>query len=232
MRLFWILSLIGPFTVAVLLPVGLARADLTWAEIAAEDDWTTTATRQHDDAGTVTVLRATIDGVQCFQGQATVDVEPRYLLEVAMDIDGTPQWASTADVTEAATLLRKGDVLDYYQMMDVPGWTLSRDRFWFLRGTSRRDGGTLSFTWEKLDEGGSHSTTYQEFVTEHSKAIEPPINAGGWVFTPGAAGTAIRYHICTDAGGEIPQKLQAFATSSTLPDTVGDLVREARKRAR
>ena len=36
--------------------------------------------------------------------------------------------------------------------------------------------------------------------------------------------------ICTDAGGAIPQWLQRTTTRRTLPDTVGDLVREAKRR--
>ena len=216
--------------VALSLP-GLALAGPNWSQIRAASSWTEHASKSHADAGTVKVLKATIDGVQCWQGTATVDVEPAPMLEVARDIEGTPQWASTADVTEAKVLARAGTALDYYQLMDVPAWTMTKDRFWFVRGRAIREGDATIFTWEKLEDGGAHTTAYEEFLAAHPKAIEPPINAGGWVFTPSDGGTDIQYYICTDAGGEVPQSLQSVATSSTLPDTVGDLVREARKRS-
>ena len=216
---------------AAFLAPSAAFADPTWTQIRGESSWTEHATKSHDDAGTVTVLKATIDSVQCWQGTTTVDVAPEYLLEVARDIEGTPKWAATAKVTEAKILSRSGDALEYYQLMDVPGWTMTKDRFWFVRGRTVREGTATIFTWEKLDQGGAHSAVYEEFVAEYPKAIEPPVNAGGWVFTPTGGDTEIRYFICTDAGGEVPDSLQAYATGSTMPDTVGDLVREARKRA-
>jgi hypothetical protein len=116
-------------------------------------------------------------------------------------------------------------------MVDVPGWTMTKDRFWFVRGRTILVGDTIAFAWEKLDAGGAHGAAYQQFLLDHPKAVEPPINAGGWLFTPVDDGIEIRYHICTDAGGAVPDNLQSFATSATLPDTVGDLVREARKRS-
>jgi len=220
--------------VAMGLVVGLpgwALAGPTWSQIRATSSWTEHASKSHADAGTVKVLKATVDGVQCWQGTATVDVDPAPMLEVARDIEGTPQWASTADVTEAKILARAGASLDYYQLMDVPAWTMTKDRFWFVRGSTVREGEAIIFTWQKLDSGGAHTAVYEEFVAAHPKAIEPPVNAGGWVFTPADGNTDIQYYICTDAGGEVPQSLQSVATSSTLPDTVGDLVREARKRS-
>ena len=208
-----------------------AMAGPTWSQIRAASSWTEHATKSHADAGTVKILKATIDGVQCWQGTATVDVEPAPMLEVARDIEGTPQWASTADVSEAKILARAGVALDYYQLMDVPGWTMTKDRYWFVRGRTVIEGSSTIFTWEKLDNGGAHTAVYEAFVEAHPKAVEPPVNSGGWVFTPGDGGTDVQYFICTDAGGEVPQSLQSVATSSTMPDTVGDLVREARKRS-
>lgn len=231
-RCRWSLVALAVVSTSVSLHARRAYADPTWSDIRASSSWTEQATRQHEDAGTVVVLKATIDGIQCWRADVTVDIAAEPMMEVAMDIEGTPDWATTANVSEAKVLANSGRVLEYYQLMDVPTWTLARDRFWFVRGRARNEAGAVSFAWEKLDEGGAHGTVYAEFVEAHPKAIEPPVNAGGWHFTPTAAGTEIRYHICTDSGGEIPQSVQSMATSSTLPDTVGDLVREARKRAK
>lgn len=226
------LLVVSSVAVALVGLATLAQAVPTWSQISATTDWTVHTTKDHKHAGTVTVRKATVDGVQCWQGQVNVDVDPPYLLEVAMDIEGTMKWASTANVAEADVLSKSGGTMDYYQLMDVPGWTMSKDRYWFLRGRSSTQGSTTLFSWEKLDSGGDHGDVYDQFVIDHPKAIEPPINVGGWAFTATGDGTTdIEYTICTDAGGSIPENVQSLATSSTLPDTVGDLVREARKRA-
>jgi hypothetical protein len=225
------LPLYGALALAILWTTA-ASADPTWSQIRGQDSWTEHTTKNHADAGEVTVLKATVDGVECWRADAKVDVDPRFMMDVAMDIEGTVDWASTAHVSEAKVLSRAGSSLEYYQLMDVPGWTLAKDRFWFVRGRVVSEAGSSAFAWQKLDEGGDHGTVYAEFQTDHEDAIEPPVNAGGWHFTPVSDGTEIRYHICTDSGGQIPQKIQSMATSSTLPDTVGDLVREARKRAK
>ena len=191
-----------------------AAADPSWSQIRAQSSWTEHTRKQHDDAGEVTVLKATVDGVECWRADAKVDVDSKYMMDVAMDIEGTVDWASTAHVSEAKILSRSGSTLEYYQLLDVPGWTLAKDRFWFVRGRVVNESGSTSFTWQKLDEGGAHDTVYAEFLADHEGAIEPPINSGGWHFTPVADGTEIRYHICTDSGGQIPQKIQSMATTS------------------
>ena len=207
-----------------------ASAGLTWSQIRGHDGWTDHAEKEHKDAGSLKVLKATIEGVQCWQGTGQTDAGVDAMLEVARDIEGTPEWATTANVTEAKILARSGPALEYYQLMDLPTWTMTKDRFWFVRGQTRKEGGTTIFSWEKLDEGGSHGDVYTTFVEEHEKAIEPPVNAGGWAFTPTDDGVEIQYYICTDSGGDVSQTLTNLGTASTLPDTVGDLVREARKR--
>lgn len=215
--------------VSILWPAA-ASAGPTWSKIQAVTDWTQHSQKEHKDAGTVTVYRTVIDGTHCFQANATVDVGVDPMMEVAMDIEGTMEWATTANVTRAGVLGRSGSTMDYYQLMDVPGWTMTKDRYWFLRGRVRNEGGSTSFTWEKLDDGGDYSAVYEKFVAAYPKAVEPPINAGGWHFTPSGDDTEIRYYICSDAGGTIPESVQVMATTTTLPDTVGDLVREARTR--
>jgi len=221
-------------TVAVVLvstmSPAVASAQPTWSTIQAVSDWTQHSQKQHKDAGTITIYRTQIDGTHCFRANATVDVAPEPMMEVAMDIEGTMEWASTANVTRAGVLGRSGSSMDYYQLMDVPGWTMTKDRYWFLRGTVRKEGGGQAFTWERLDDGGPYASVYEKFVAAYPKAIEPPINAGGWQFTPSGDETEINYYICSDAGGTIPENVQVMATTTTLPDTVGDLVREARTR--
>ncbi len=207
----------------------VGRADPTWAEVQAIDDWSEHAVRQHDDAGSVRVLRTMLGEVYCFRAEATVELGPKELLAVALDFEGAIRW-SGAGVTEAAQLSHDGLVYDYYQYLDVPDWTLTRDRVWFLRGTVIRDGAALGLRWERLEEGGDHRAIYDDFFERHPKAIEVPVNVGAWMFTPADGGTTVEYTICSVQGGNLPVKLGMQVTTTTLPDNVGDLVREARRR--
>jgi hypothetical protein len=208
-----------------------ASADPTWAEIQAVDDWIEHGTREHDDAGTVVVWRTQLDEVYCFHGQATVDVDAELLLTVATDMESAMEWSS-ADVAEAETLSRSGGVIEYYQYLDVPRWTLSKDRFWFLRGRTVRTGGAITFVWGRLDEGGAHNARYLEVIEAHPDAIEVPVNSGAWVFEPDGDGTVVHYYVCSISGGHIPEKLGMMVTTTTLPDNIGDLVREGRRRSK
>lgn len=220
------------FLVAFALAAGWCsgvRAEPTWTEVQAIDDWIEHATREHEVAGQVAVRRTMLGDVYCFQAQATVELPPAVLLDVAVDFEGAIEW-STAGVTEAAELSHRADVYDYYQFLDVPDWTFTKDRVWFLRGTVIRDGGALGLRWERLEQGGDHRAVYDDFFARYPKAIEVPVNVGAWMFTPVEAGTDVEYTICSVQGGNIPIKLGMQVTTTTLPDNVGDLVREARKR--
>lgn len=190
--------------------------------------WTAVTTKNHADAGTIEISRATIEGIECFRGTATVDVPAGKLLEVVTDVEGAVRWSS-AGVTEAKLLARAGDTLEYYQYLDVPGWTMASDRFWFVRSTVQQ-GSKYTLQWSRLAEGGPHADTYRQVKTAHPDAVEPTVNVGGWYFEPVADGTRIAYEICTLPGGSIPTAVQNAATRTTLPDTVGDAVREARRR--
>jgi len=202
----------------------------TWSQVAGTDSWELLTTKRNADAGEVNVYRATIAGIICFQGMAMADVPVEALLDVATDIESAIAWSS-AGVREAETLARNGDSIDYYQYLDVPGWTLSADRYWFLRGVIERGSDETSFHWDRFDVEALYAERYQQVATANPKAIEPPINVGGWTFRSTEAGTEIRYRVCSDVGGSLPRGVQNAATKGTLPDTVGDAVREARRRS-
>jgi hypothetical protein len=188
------------------------------------------ATKKHKDAGTVEVFNKTVQGTPCFRAIAQTQATPTAMMDVAMDIVGSLKW-STAGLTRSEVLADNGKSLDYLQYVDVPGWTFSSDRFWVLRGTASTQGTKQQFTWKRIGEkGGPHSKRFTE-VQEETGAIEPPVNVGGWEFIPGTASTTVRYTICTDSGGSVPRGLQNVATKTTLPDTVGDLIRESLKRS-
>ncbi|MBN2800601.1 MAG: hypothetical protein JXX28_15775 [Deltaproteobacteria bacterium] len=219
---------IATATVALIAASAASAAVPTWDQIQAAS-WSDYATKSHESAGKVQVLSSTIQGMECFKGMADTLVPAEVLYQVAADITGTMKW-STAGVTEAELLSTSGADIYYYQYLDVPGWTMSADRFWFLHGHTARADGKITFTWDKPSEGGPHADRYKEVRAAHPDAVEPPVNVGGWVFTPVGGSTHIDYYICTDTGGYVPRTVQSAATTRTLPDTLGDLVREGRKR--
>lgn len=192
--------------------------------------WSHLADREHDDAGTVKVYSATVAGVSCFKAEATTaEADGKTMLGVVTDIPGSTRWSS-AGVTKAQVLGRSGSSVTYYQYLDVPGWTMASDRYWFLTSKITDTGTLRAMKWERMDPSGPYASRYQAFRTENSSAVEPPVNVGSWTFKDVEFGVGISYSICTDSGGSIPSAIQNAATRKTLPDTVGDVVREAKKR--
>ena len=211
----------------LLLSFSASAATPTWANIKADAGWTYDSTMKAE-SGEIEVATRTIDGVACFRAKAKVAANPDKLLQVASDINGSKTWSS-AGLAEAKLITSNGSALDYYQVLDVPGWTMASDRFWFLHGIVEKTPGNIVFRWERLNEGGPHNATWKAIKAKYPSAVEPPINVGGWVFS-GTGTVDVRYFICTDSGGAIPQTLQVAATRRTLPATLDDLVKEARKR--
>lgn len=205
-----------------------AQADPTHEQLAAAE-WTQVATKNHADAGKVDIWRATVDEVACFRGTAVTDVPIAKLVTVVADVASAPRW-STVGVTEAKLLSRSGDTLEYYQYLDVPGWTMASDRFWFLRATVESTPTEGALRWTRLRGGGAHAATYEQVKAAHPDAVEPTVNVGGWFFEKKADGVHISYEICTLPGGSIPAVIQNAATKGTLPDSIGDVIREARRR--
>jgi hypothetical protein len=205
-----------------------ALADPTHEAIAGAQ-WATVTTKSHADAGTVEIWRATVDGIECFKGTAVTDAPIAKLLDVVADVASATKWSS-AGVTEAKLLSKSGSTIEYYQYLDVPGWTMASDRFWFLRSTIENTPTKAVLKWTRLPEGGPHAAAFAEVKAAHPDAVEPTVNVGGWYFEQQADGVHISYEICTQPGGSIPAAIQNAATKGTLPDTVGDVVREAKKR--
>jgi hypothetical protein len=191
--------------------------------------WSEVTTITHKDAGDVVISRTMVGGVECWRGAATTEVAPAKLLGVVTDIEGAKQW-STAGITEAKLLSRSGNHLEYYQYLDVPGWTLSADRFWFLSSTVEQTATKATLKWSMLGEGGPHASVWQQVKAAHPDAIEPTVNLGSWSFEESSGTVSVTYSICTVPGGSIPAAIQSAATRRTLPDTVGDVIREARRR--
>lgn len=192
--------------------------------------WSHVTDREHADAGTVKVFNATVAGIQCFRAQAnTSEADGKTLLDVVTDVTGAKRWSS-AGITQAESLGRNGNKVTYFQYLSVPGWTMSSDRFWFLTASINDAAPKRSLEWNRIAPDSQFIERYNTFKAENPKAVEPPVNVGMWEFTDADFGVEVTYSICTDAGGSIPYAIQNAATRKTLPDTVGDVVREAKKR--
>jgi len=208
--------------------LSLAFADPSHGAIDGAS-WSELTRKNHSDAGEIVIKSTKIGEVDCFRGEANTDVPGGKLLDVVADIEGAVSW-STAGLAEAKLLAKNGNKLEYYQFLDVPGWTMASDRFWFLSGTVESTDSKWSLKWNRLENGGAHTQAYESFKANHSSAVEPPVNVGSWVFEATGTGTRMTYSVCTDSGGSIPSAVQSAATRKTLPDTLGDVVREARSR--
>lgn len=228
-RLLLLLSALG-----LLLPA-LATA-ATWSSIPGlvrDEGWQVIGHRNHKASGVDVELRLKkVGGISCLEGTARVaGPGPEELLAVAADIAGAARWSS-APLRAARVLARRGSEMDYYQHLDVPDWTMAHDRYWVLTSrTVREPDGTVRFQWDRFDWRNRYPELAAEIDRDHAASVEPPTNYGEWRFIPLPGGqTEIRYAVCSDTGGNLPKTLQRAAALRTLPDNIGDLVKEARRR--
>jgi hypothetical protein len=222
------------FLVALcLLPASpLLSADYSPLDVlTAETGWEEVGSKSHKKADLEVEIRIKyVDGTPCLVGEVDVEVAPSKLLSVATDIEGAMKWSS-APMEDSRTLGRDGSDLHYFQMLDTPGWTLAADRFWVLSGrTHKRSDGSVAFQWNRFAWKTKYPDLVDELERDHDDAIEPPTNFGEWRFTPNAGGSNVRYYVCSDTGGRLSEGVQKLASKETLPDTVADLIIEARKR--
>ena len=201
-----------------------------FSELAAATDWTFLASKTVDPVGEIKIFERSSGDPPCLRAEGQTDLPVSLLLELVSDIEGEPGW-STAGLTEAKILKKGADFLDYYQYLDTPGWTLTADRFWFLRGTFVGEKGQQIFYWDRMgDRGGPYHAEYDAVTAAHPRAIEPPTNLGGWVFEEAENNVKMSYIICSDSGGSIPRSVQMLASRSTVPDVLVDVVREGKRR--
>lgn len=218
----------------VALPLSLAAPYAAWAaptHTAIDSaSWSVVTTVKNDNAGDVTISKAVVEGIECYRGTATTDQDPAKMLGVVADVEGAKRWSS-AGITEAKLLSRSGDQIAYYQYLDVPGWTMAADRFWFLTSTLVQKGDLAELKWSQLPTAdGPYAETYNAVKANHPNAVEPTVNVGSWRFQGVTPAVKMTYSVCTLPGGSIPLAIQNAATKRTLPDTLGDVVREARAR--
>lgn len=191
-----------------------------WAEVAVRET----------ELGVVKVLHKKVGEVDCLQGVTTTKVGIAALHGVVLDVASAPKWTENKLVM-SDVLGGGGDQIDFAQMLDVPDWTLVADRYWVLRGTTLRGAdGSVRFRWQRLDAGTAYPKVKEKALAYSSRAVEPPVNWGEWMFRPVGGSVEVAYRACSDVGGSLPTSIQRWVASRTLPDTVADMIREAAKR--
>lgn len=206
---------------------GIAGAP-EWSSLSTTSGWKEVATR-NSDSGEVTVYRKEIGELTCLQGVVLTDVKPQELVDVLVDVPSATRWSS-AHLAVSQLLKSSGGTLEIYQYMDVPNWTLVADRFWVLSANITPFEGGQRYRWERMPAQTAHPKIYEAAMARSSGAIEPPTNWGEWIFTPSGDKTEVRYRGCADVGGALPDGIQRWVATRTLPDSISDLVVEAKKR--
>lgn len=201
----------GPYTAAV-------QSDAGWTEVGR---------RTEDGLGEVVLKHKKVGEVDCLEGAVTVPEAPEALLAVAADVPGATKW-SRWELVASKVVGNAGGAVQYVQLLDNPAPIA--DRYWFVEGRSHRSEAEARFSWRHIDPA-AHPAALAEIQALRSAAVSTVVNVGEWRFRKAATGTALRYRICTDAGGAIPRWAGEFAATRTLPTNLADLVLEARRRA-
>ena len=203
-------------------------AEPRWDQLTTSTGWESVATKS-SDFGAVAVYHKKIDGIDCLTGVLNTDAKAETLMAVVHDVPSSLQWSS-ADLVYSETLGRSSGAIQFWQYINIPNWTLVADRFWVGEGRTSTVGESQKFRWNRLDATGAYPALVEKARATDSGAVEPPTNWGEWTFTPVNGQTEVIYRACADVGGRIPESVQRWIATQTLPDTIADLVREARRR--
>jgi hypothetical protein len=211
------------------LGAAFAQEDHAWAQLDEAHAWEPVTIRE-TDVGPVSISVQRVGAHDCVQGSLRTEVPLRWLEAVVNDTSGDESWRTT-EVAVSKMLLLTRDRMEFYQVMDVPDWTMSADRWWLLRAWSEPPGATTRrFRWHHLDALASYPEVHAAVQERFPGAIELPVNWGEWVFHDQGEERETTYRVCTDLGGSLPKWIQRLAIRQTLPDNLVDLVREARRR--
>lgn len=189
--------------------------------------WKLVETKALAGVGDVAVHHKVVLGEDCLAGETVAALDPDVLLTVATDVENQPKWSSWK-VPEAKRLSAGATSFDYFQLLDNPSPV--SDRYWFVHARTSTEGGVRIFRWDQVDAEARYPDALADLKSRYPGAVSTRTNLGDWTFSPEAAGTRIRYRICTDAGGNIPRWVGEIAARSTLPGNIGDLVKETRRR--
>ncbi|MBJ96240.1 MAG: hypothetical protein CMP23_17400 [Rickettsiales bacterium] len=190
----------------------------------------------HESQGWVKKSRSSRDGVEvfskdlpgfkvpAFRGEMVLPVSSDELFALLIDFDRHAGLSERVPLVISEVLRREGNTVEFFQLVDAPGWTLARDRAWFNRALIERDidgvRGRHRQCWETLSVD-SYPEYWRRIVERYPKVIYLPYSVGSWEVVPLESGeTRLIYRVLTVPGGRIPIRLQRVATGTTLPDNL------------
>lgn len=217
-------ALLG-LTMALWLAQPASAAEPGFLAFESRAGWNTLLSRP-DGEPPMHISRKKVEGVSCFQAVSRTKSSIETLVGIVTNMDDALSWSSV-ELHSSRILARGPGWWTYVQHLDIPTWTLVRDRFWIVTGRlTRESDGSARLRWTRVDA----ATVYPEIharLTGELDSVETPLNMGEWVFRPDGE---VRYHVCADSGGMLPDFLQRSATRRTLPDNVDALLTEAARR--
>lgn len=221
---------------AAVLAAPLTAQALTAAEIqAALDSDSGWKLYKEDAKGGVDVYKKEIAGLEVpgFKGEKIMDVSGDMLFEVIIDIAHQAGMSEDIPLKESHIISRTATTIDFWQYLDVPGWTLANDRYWFCHGVIMKDHGGPGhhkWIWNKLD-GSRFPKQREAAMAIDDDAVETALNHGSWEIVPQGAGKVkLIYRVISNPGGKLPKSAQSLATGTTLPDNLLQMEGEAKKR--
>jgi len=174
----------------------------------------------------VTVYRKDIVGTDLpgFRGELEVAADSESLFALVADLDAHAGLSDAIPLSQSEVLARWDGGLDYVQVLDSPGWTLTRDRYWINRASVERDlmgrKGHHRQTWRGLSPS-LYPARRSAVLEEYPGAIRTPVNLGSWEVIPiGPRRSRLVYRVLSDPGGRLPSGLQTLVTASTLPENL------------
>lgn len=219
--------------IALLLPSVAAANEAILAALKEDAGWTLHAAKAKND---VDVYKKSIPGqdIPAFKGVKVMEVDPDHLFDAIIDFRHHVGLSKDIPLTRSVVIKESGNTIDFWQYLNVPGWTLANDRFWFAKARiSRNVGGEAGHhiqTWEIID-----AEQYPDHLAK-AKAIDEdsvmtPLNYGLWEVKPvGDGKVELIYRVISDPGGSLPKSAQSLATSRTLPDNLLQFEAEAKRR--
>ena len=221
----------------VLVPMGALAAGSAASFQSALDSESGWEVLKLDGRGGVDVYKKDIPGagIPGFRGVKIVDVDSAPLFAAINDFDKHAGMSDDIPLVKSRVLKREANKMHVFAYLDVPGWTLANDRYWFVEVEYKMNiGGVQGHhkqTWKMLD-----SSLYPKVVAEaqkmSDKAVLVELNHGSWEVVPQGGGkTKLIYRVISAPGGKIPNGAQAIATGQTLPDNLLQFEAEAKRRA-
>jgi hypothetical protein len=216
-------------------PAAAAEGDAILKSLADESGWTLV---KANAKGGVDVYKKDIPGapVPAFKGIKVVDADPDLLFDAILDVPAHVGLSDDIPLKRSEVLARTGNTIDFWQYLDVPGWTMANDRYWFARMEFSRDVGGQDGhhvqTWRIID-AGQYPKALATAQGIDDDAVMTPFNYGGWeVEALGGGKVRMTFRTMSDPGGKLPKSAQNLATQKTLPDNLLQFEAEAKRRAR